>query len=92
MIDFEQALKEEYGIEVETIKPQVAATFMGWTGRIRLNVTDYTLNSPKNRMELFKIMDDEDIAFWYEDGDFILSIYGYDVFEGAVLKMWGEEE
>lgn len=86
---FEEAFKEEYGMEVETLSEHVAPAYFRWTGRIRLRANNDPLTLG-NRWDLFKIMDDEDIIFLYKEGDFIISIYDYDVFQGAILKKWGE--
>ena len=87
-MNFEEALLEEYGLKMEVLTEHAEATYHSWRGNIRLNVT--TGLSRGNRMELFKIMDDEEITFLYEDGDIVLDSYGYDVLEGALLKLWGE--
>lgn len=87
-MNFKEALLEEYGLKVEHLNQHAEAIYLGWTGNVRLNVTQSL--SKGNRMELFKIMDDEEITFLYEDGDIVLDSYGYDVLEGALLKLWGE--
>lgn len=88
MFDFEEALLEEYGFEVERISPHVAPAYFNWSADVRLNRRIIISNS---EMELFKIMDDEEITFLYDGGDILIDAYGYDLLQGALLELWGIE-